>query len=121
MIDLTKVKTIAVIGASNNPAKFGNKIIKDLLKKDFIVWPVNPKEDLIEGQKVYHSLADLPALPDMINLVVPAEIGFNIVKQAIDLGVKNIWLQPGAQSDEIIDYIKKFPDVNFVQNSCTMM
>jgi len=63
----------------------------------------------------------LPEVPDMINVVVPAEIGFEIVKKAIELGVKNIWLQPGAESDEIVEYMKKYPEVNFVQQACIMV
>lgn len=121
MIYLSKIKTIAVVGASNNPSKFGNKIVKDLLRRGFEVFPINPREEEIEGLKSYSSIKDLPVVPDLVDLVVRSAVGIGVIKEAINLGVKNIWVQPGAESEEIETYLESHLEINFVLRSCIMI
>ena len=121
MIDLTQIKTIAVVGASNNPEKFGNKIVKNLVERGFEVYPINPKEEQIEGLKAYASIKDLPSVPDLVDLVLRSQIGIDVVKEAIEIGVKNIWVQPGAESDGIVDLLNSHSEINSVSQSCIMI
>jgi hypothetical protein len=121
MIDLKSLKTIAVVGASANPEKYGNKIVKDLLAKDFIVFPINLKEEIIEGQKVYKKLADLPKPVELIDIVLPPEQGINVLREALSLGYKKFWIQPGAESPEIISLLDATPNVDYIANSCIML
>lgn len=121
MIDLSKIKTIAVVGASNNQSKFGNKIVKNLMARGFEVYPVNPREEEIEGLKSFASIKDLPAVPDLVDLVVRAEVGLGVVEEAIEIGVKNIWVQPGAESDEIVELLNSYSEINSVSQSCIML
>ncbi len=120
MIDLNKIKSIALVGASDNPEKFGNKILHNLLKRDFQVFPVNNKKAEIAGIKAYASLRDLPCKPDMVNIVVPPKIASQVVEQALSIGIENVWIQPGAESDELIAKLKQ-SGVNYVVNACVMV
>jgi uncharacterized protein len=120
MIDLSKINSIAVVGASNNPAKYGNRIVNNLKDRGFKVYPVNPKEKVIADLPVSASLTEISELPDLIDLVVPAEIGIKVIKEAVALGVKNIWVQPGAESSEIEEYLKGVPGINYVIRDCVM-
>ena len=71
--------------------------------------------------KTYSRLSELSERPNLAVLVVPAEIGYSIAKEAIQLGIENIWVQPGAGSDEIEKYLIQHPEVNSVIQSCIMV
>lgn len=111
---------IAVIGATNDSSKYGNKIYQDLKRKGYQVFAINPKATTIEGDKAYKSIEDLDVEPDIFNFVVPAKIGFIIVQEAVEMGFDNFWFQPGAESDEIIDYLSR-RDKIFLANACIMV
>lgn len=121
MIDLSKIKTIAVVGASNNPEKYGNKIVKNLIGRGFEVYPVNLKESEIEGLKVFRALSEIPNKPDLVDLVVPAEVGLEVLKEAKQLGIENVWVQPGAESEGIEKFLVENPEINSVVQSCIMV
>lgn len=120
MIDLTKIKTIAVIGASNKAEKFGYKIVKNLAARGFTVWPVNPREETIAGLRAYKNINDLPAVPDLVDVVVPVGVGLEVIKEAIEFGVNKIWVQPGAESREIKTLLSA-SGVEFVTGDCIMV
>jgi predicted CoA-binding protein len=92
----------AVIGASTQRHKFGNKVLRCYLQHRLTVYPVNPKETVIEGIPSYQLLQDLPADVQSISVITPALITEQVVQQAIAKGIKNIWLQPGAESEAAI-------------------
>lgn len=98
------IKVIAVVGASRNPEKWGYKVFVTLLKRfpNAKVYPVNPKASEIAGYKAYPSLSALPEKPDLVITVVPPKVTEKVVDEAIKLGVKKIWMQPGSESDEAI-------------------
>ena len=121
MIELKSIKKIAVVGASANPEKYGNKIVRDLLAKDFVVFSLNLKEEIIEGQKVYKKLADLPEPAELIDIVLPPQQGIEVLREALALGYKNFWIQPGAESPEIIALLDATPEVDYIANSCIML
>ncbi|MHA1616308.1 MAG: CoA-binding protein [Candidatus Njordarchaeales archaeon] len=101
---LPGVKVIAVVGASRNPEKWGYKVFVTLKEKypDTKVYPINPNATEIAGEKAYPSLKDLPEKPDLVVTVVPPTLTEKIVKEAKELGVKAIWMQPGSESEKAI-------------------
>lgn len=103
---LSNIKKVAVIGASEDRRKYGNKIVRDLSSKGFEVYPVNPKADSVEGIKSYKDIEELPKDIDLLVFVVPPEIGIQIAEKAMKLGFKRLWFQPGAGSKQIEDLLK---------------
>lgn len=95
-------KSFAVIGASSNRSKYGNKVVRCYLQNHKKVYPVNPHEQMIEHLQVIHSIADLPDDVTSISIITPPSITERIVTEAIEKGITNIWMQPGAESDRAI-------------------
>ncbi len=113
--------TIALIGASNNKNKYGNRIYLDLRSKGYHVIPINPKEELIEGDKAYRTIEEMETLPDIANFVVPPPIAMKIAQHIADLGIKHLWFQPGSESDELKDWLKNTDEIKYLINSCIMV
>ena len=86
MLDTLKNKKnlIALVGASNDPKKYGNKILLDLISKGYNVAPINNQEEMISGIKSYKNVMDLEISPSIINFVVPPKIGFEITKELVE-------------------------------------
>ncbi len=112
---------IALIGASNDSAKFGNQIYLDLRNKGYHIVPINPKENEIEGDKAYASIDMMDSLPDIVNFVVPPQIAIKVAQKAIDLGITHLWFQPGSESDELEELLRKNHDIKYLINSCIMV
>lgn len=93
-------QTIAVFGVSADPSKYGYKIFTVLREKGFRVYGINPKGGEVAGQTVFARLADVPAKVDVAVMVIPPAVLVPAVEQCIQAHVKEIWFQPGAQSDE---------------------
>tara|TARA_A200000113_G_scaffold223669_1_gene239813 strand:+ start:3724 stop:4107 length:384 start_codon:yes stop_codon:yes gene_type:complete len=115
-----KNNLIALVGASNDPKKYGNKILLDLVSKGYNVAPVNSKEKTIAGIKSYKNVLDLKETPSIINFVVPPSIGFHITKELVENKFDNFWYQPGAESEEI-SYFLKENKKNFIDDKCIMV
>ncbi|KUJ98408.1 MAG: Uncharacterized protein XD43_1924 [Thermococcales archaeon 44_46] len=113
-------RKIALVGATPNPTKYGNIILKDLLGKGFEVLPVNPKYDEIEGVKCYRSVKELPRDVDVIVFVVPPKVGLQVAKEAVEAGFKRLWFQPGAESEEIREFLEK-AGVEYSFEKCIMV
>ena len=122
MLDALKNKKnlIALVGASNNPKKYGNKILLDLVSKGYNVVPINSKEDTVAGIKSYKNVLDLKESISIINFVVPPEIGFEITKELVENNYDNFWYQPGAESKEISSYLIE-NSKNFIDDKCIMV
>ena len=118
-MNLENVKRIAIIGASKNPEKYGNIILRDLISKGYEVFPVNPKYEEIEGIKCYKSIEKLPRNVEILVFVVPPQVGIEIVEKALKIGFKNFWFQPGAESEEIKSLLEN-KEVNAVFGKCVM-
>ena len=112
---------IALVGASNDPSKFGNRIYRDLRTKGYHIIPINPKEDEIEGDKAYASIDMMDSLPDIVNFVVPPQIAIKVAQKAIDLGITHLWFQPGSESDELEQLLKENHNIKYLINSCIMV
>jgi predicted CoA-binding protein len=95
-------KAFAVIGASNDRSKYGNKVLRCYLQKNKKVYPINPKETVIEGLPCLPTLKDLPPEVDSISIITPPSVTEKIVEQAIMKGIKHLWMQPGAESEAAI-------------------
>ena len=91
-----------VIGASTNRDKYGNKVLRCYLQNDRIAIPVNPGASTIEGIETAGSVAELPEGVDSISIITPPAVTLKVIEEAIEKGVKNIWMQPGAESVEAI-------------------
>jgi predicted CoA-binding protein len=118
--DFMAQKKFAVIGATDNPEKYGNQIVKNLKKRGYELYPVNPKLTEVEGIRCYPTLADIPVRVDIVDFVVPPPVTETILKQCLELGLDRIWLQPGSESEAAI----KFCDDNnlkVVHSVCVMM
>jgi hypothetical protein len=113
-------KVWAVVGATDNEDKFGHKIFMMLKKAGYRVFPINPGLQTVMGDPCYPSLTALPEKPDAVNFVVPPNVGEKIVAECAALGIKNIWLQPGANSDIVVDAAKK-ADLNVICQSCILV
>jgi len=112
--------TIAVVGANDNQTKYGSVIYRDLKRKGFRLYPVNPKRKTVDGDPAYARLADLPEKPTIVNLVVPPEVTLLILKECLLLEVKNVWVQPGAESPEVLSFLQK-NHFNYLANACIMV
>ena len=117
---LNKKNSIALVGASNNPKKYGNKILLNLISKGYNVAPVNNKEKTIAGIKSYKNVLDLKESPSIINFVVPPSIGFQITKELVENKFDNFWYQPGAESEKI-SYFLNENKKNFIDDKCIMI
>ena len=96
------VKTVAVIGASNNRNKFGNKAVRAFLQQGYTVYPVNPNEGEVEGLKTFKSVSDLPVRPQMVTVYVPPQILLKLLPGIAAKGCDELWLNPGAESDAVV-------------------
>ena len=122
MLETLKNKNnlIALVGASNDPKKYGNKILLDLVSKGYNVAPINSKGDTIAGIKSYKNILDLKEPPSIINFVVPPSIGLQITKELVKNNLDNYWYQPGAESEEISSFLKA-NNKNFIDDKCIMV
>jgi predicted CoA-binding protein len=95
-------KTVAVIGASSNRSKYGNKALRAFEHQGYRVIPINPHEHEVEGHKAYASVLDVPGEIDMATVYVPGHIGVKVIDELAKRGIANIWLNPGADEPEVV-------------------
>lgn len=96
--------TVAILGASADRQKFGNKAVRAFLARGYTVYPVNPKGGQIEGLPVYRSLAEIPPQVhlDRISVYLPPEVGMSLLPQIVARGCGELWLNPGSESEELV-------------------
>lgn len=117
---LAKDQTYAVIGASNDAEKYGHKVLKDLHESGYKVVPINPKGGEILGLKVFPDLARVPVQIDTAVFVVPPAVTEAILPQIKERGIKNVWLQPGSESQAAIAYCRNH-GIDCVAHACIMI
>src|ERR1043166_966039 len=98
---------IAVIGASSQRHKFGNKALRAFRDQGYTVVPINPHETTVEGGRAYASVLDYPGTIDEATLYVPTEVGIEVVRDVARKGIKTLWLNPGADAPEVIASAKE--------------
>lgn len=113
-------KKFAVIGATDNPEKYGNRIVKNLKNRGYEVYPVNPKLDAVEGLTCYKTLSDVPVKVDIVDFVVPPAVTEKTLEECVKLGLTRIWLQPGSESEAAIAYCKEH-NLKVVHDVCVMV
>src|SRR6266508_6031646 len=96
------MKTVAVIGASANRAKFGNKAVRAYRKAGYQVFPITPRHTEIEGLRAYPSVLDVTEPIDFATMYVPPHIGEQLIEQIAQKRIRELWVNPGAESDALI-------------------
>jgi predicted CoA-binding protein len=112
--------TVAVVGATDNPSKYGYVIYRDLKRKGYPVFPVNRHRDEVDGDKAYCSLSDLPEKPTIVNVVVPPRETVKVLRECLEQDLMNVWLQPGAESPEAMAVLQE-NGFNYLANACIMV
>jgi predicted CoA-binding protein len=99
-------KIVAVIGASNDRRKFGNRAVRAFQQQGYHVVPINPHTDTVEGLQAYKSVLDVPGPIDMASFYVPPAIGLHLMDEVARKGISEVWLNPGAESEALIRHAK---------------
>ena len=118
--DFLSVKKLAIVGVSRNTKKFGNVVFKELKSKGYEVFPVNPNITDFNGEKCYPNLQTLAGKVEGAVLVVPPYITEKTVKEAASVGINNIWMQQGAESETAVSYCSE-NKINAVYGECILM
>jgi predicted CoA-binding protein len=117
---ISRSYTYVLIGASSNEEKYGYKILENLLDAGFHVLPINPKGGQILGQKVYKNINEIAEGIDVVIFVVPPQVTKNIIEDVVSLGITKVWLQPGSESDEVIEFCDKH-NIDCYHHACIML
>ena len=96
-------KVVAVIGASADRRKFGNRALRAFQRQGYTVVPINQHETAIEGLQTYRSVLDVPGPIDMATLYVPPTVGEQLIEEIARKQIPEVWLNPGSESDALID------------------
>jgi len=113
-------KNWAVIGATNNKTKYGNKIYNLLKSEGYNVFPVNPVYETVEGDTCYNNLSEISADIDCISVVVPPERGVAYIEEAASLGIKQMWFQPGTFDEDLLDLCEE-KNIEMVYYACVLV
>lgn len=114
-------RELVLVGASANPEKYGNVILKNLIGRGYKVIPVNPKESEIEGVPCYPSLSAIPGDKPFVNFVLPASATMKLIPDLVAGGCRTAWLQPGAESPELVSALEKAGIRVIADGSCIMV
>lgn len=96
--------SVVIVGASSDRSKFGNKAVRAFREKGYEVFPVHPKEAEIEGLKAYKSILDVPATHiNMVSVYLAPATGMKVIEEIAKKKCDEVWLNPGAESDELIE------------------
>ena len=104
------VKTVAIIGASSDRSKYGNKAVRAFVHQGHTVLPINRKEAEVEGLRAYASVLDVPGTIDMATFYVAPAVGLKIIEEVAEKGIREVWLNPGAASPELVERIPRARD-----------
>ncbi len=96
------MKTVAIIGASSDRSKFGNKAVRAFRHRGYTVVPINPREAEIEGLKAYASVLDVAERIDLVSMYVPPQVGLRVIDEVARKGIPDAWINPGAESTALL-------------------
>ena len=116
----TAATRIAVVGASNDPSKYGNVIVRNLAAKGYTVLPVNPREREIAGLPAFPDLASVPGPVHLVDVVTPPSVTRQVLEEAARLGLPAVWLQDGSYDDEALAVAAAAP-FKTVYEACIMV
>ena len=125
MNDLTQLLTdpatsFAVVGATDSPGKYGGIIYRDLKRKGFQVFAVNPSRTEVDLDPCWPRVTDLPDRPTIVVMVIPAESGISVIADCVEAGVENVWVQPGAHSGPLGEALDQ-AGLNWLAGACVMV
>ena len=100
-------RVVAVIGASHDPSKYGNKAVRAYLRQGWTVYPVTPKPEPIEGLKTYRSIQDIPEHVNRATIYLPPQRGVTVLAEIAAANVDEFFVNPGAESDELVDEARR--------------
>ncbi len=99
---------VMIVGANSNPNKYGNKAVRAYQRAGHEVLPVNPNQDMVEGMHTYSDVRDVPGPIDRVTFYVPAAIGIEVIRRLAERGdIREVWLNPGAESPELVAEAKR--------------
>ena len=113
------MKTIAIIGASADRGKFGNKAVRAFVRQGYMVYPVNPKETEIEGLPAFKSITEVPVRPNLTSVYLPPPVLLKVLPDIAARGCDELWLNPGTESDEVLAAAEKL-GLNVIQ-ACSIV
>jgi uncharacterized protein len=113
------MKSVAIIGASKDRSKYGNKAVRAFLQQGYKVYPVNLTETEIEGLPAFKSIGDVPERPDMVSVYVPPQVLLGLLPEIAAKGCDEFWVNPGAESDEVIGEAERL-GLNVIQ-ACSIV
>jgi len=113
------MKTVAVIGASSNRRKFGNKALRAFEKQGYRVIPINPNETVVEGHPTFKSVLDVPGDIDMATVYVRPSVGVLVMEDLAKKRISEVWLNPGADADDVVARARAL-GLNVIQ-ACSIM
>lgn len=96
------MRTVAVLGASADRSKFGNKAVRAYRQRGFAVYPVNPRETEIEGLPVFRTISEVPARPGLVSVYLPPTVLLKLLPEIAAKGCDELWLNPGTESTEVL-------------------
>ena len=119
---LSKYKTIAMVGVSNDPTKASTIVMKYMQEYGYKVYPVNPraKGKKILGQEVFAKISDIKDQIDIVDVFRPSKEVYAIAEDTVKIGAKVLWLQLGIRDEKAKDLMEK-NDIKYVENKCTKM
>lgn len=118
--EFIKLERLAVVGASRNPRKYGAIVYRDMKSRGYDVVPVNPSIDAFDGDTAYPSLQAIPDPVEGAVFIIPPPKVPQGLRDAAAAGIKYVWLQPGAQSSEVLAVAAEL-GLNLVYNACVMV
>lgn len=121
IIQFLAAEVFAVAGASSNRDKYGNKVLRCYQQNGRRVIPVNPRAEIIEGLSCAASVAALPSEVQSLSIITPPKITEQVVEQAIQRGIKNIWMQPGAQNPAAVSRCEEAGINVIADGSCLLV
>ncbi len=113
------MNTVAIIGASNDRNKFGNKAVRAYLQQGYTVYPVNPKAAQIEGLPAFKSISEVPVRPQRVSVYLPPSVLLPVLPGIAAKGCDELWLNPGTESEEVLAEAKRL-GLNVIQ-ACSIL
>ena len=119
---LSKYKSIAMVGVSNDLTKASTIVMKYMQKYGFKVYPVNPRAEgqKILGEEVFAKISDINDQVDIVDVFRPSKEVYAIAEDAVKIGAKVLWLQLGIRDEKAKELMKK-NDIKYIENKCTKM
>jgi predicted CoA-binding protein len=119
--EFLKAAAFGVVGASADRSKYGNRVLRCYQMRGLTAVPVNPREKEIEGVPCVASVADLPATVTSISIITPPLMTERVVEEAAGKGIRNVWMQPGAESPRAVEFCREHGVNVIADGSCILV